>query len=106
MLNRFKIHKCLNQIRRDVNADSFLTGDKLDALYAEYSDVIPVLIDLGCIDVKYEDDKPYFLSLKNHAYTYRLERSEVWLNRIGGFLCGVIATILAEILSAWILTML
>ena len=63
-----------------------------------------ILIDTGCIDVSRAWGGAIVnLTLRSHSATYRLERHDVWINRLYGFICGVAVTVVAELLLRVIL---
>ena len=65
----------------------------------EYSKAVKALIDTGCVKAtRANGGKIVLMDLRDHYSTYQLERHEVWLNRLWGFISGVIITLVAEYL--------
>ena len=68
-------------------------------LSPEYADAVKTLIDTGCIKAVHSfGGEIVGMKLLDHASTYRLERQDVWLNRLFGFLAGVATTVAATVL--------
>lgn len=61
---------------------------------------LKALIDLGCVEAtRAWGGEIVSVRLLDHSAVYRLERSEVWLNRIYGFIAGVITTAAGELIA-------
>ena len=65
------------------------------------------LIDLGCVKpLRDWGGEILDLELLNHSVIYVLERHEVWLNRLYGFIAGVVTTAAGELIAYVIFEML
>ena len=93
----------MNQIIKWLETDGFdahkeqITSDK-------YSKALKALIDAGCVKaIGAWGGDIVSLTLLGHYATYQLERHDVWINRLWGFLAGVTITVVAELLLRAIL---
>ena len=49
------------------------------------------LDNLECLNVRFREGKPWFIGRTPKTTVYLLERSELWINRIGGFVLGFLS---------------
>ncbi len=78
-----------------VNHNLVLIKDK------KYQQVIPILEASGCIKVTREwGGSIIMIATTNRGFSvYSLERHDVWVNRIIGFVSGVLVTVTADFIS-------
>lgn len=86
-----KIIKLLENKSFDAVRDEILAPENEKALKA--------LIDSGCVKAtRAWNGEIVHLQLLDHSATYTLERQEIWLNRLYGFISGVLVTVAAELI--------
>ena len=68
-------------------------------LLPENEKALKALIDLGCVKPTYAwGHELIYLDLLDHSAVYALNRQEVWLNRIFGFIAGALTTVAGNLL--------
>lgn len=88
----------MNQIIKWLETDGFEVH-KDQILSPEYSKALRALINTGCVEpISAWGGDILALHLLDRYATYQLERREVWLNRLYGFVAGVAVTVVAEFL--------
>ena len=92
MFMRFKMRSTLKTIK----ASGVVGSEEIISSFDP--DVLAALKANNCIDITYADNKPYFISYRNDAINYILARSEVWTNRILGFVLGVISSLVVKLI--------
>lgn len=90
MFMRFKMRSALKTIK----ASGVIASDEIISSFDP--DVLAALKANNCIDIAYADNKPYFISYRSEAINYILARSEVWTNRVLGFVFGVISSLIVK----------
>ena len=69
-------------------------------LAPENRKALNALIDLKCVKPTYAwGHEIVGLSLLEHSVVYELSRKEIWLNRLYGFIGGVITTVVGELIA-------
>ncbi len=99
---RYRMHRILHLLEdhpfKEVQ-DTVLAPRNRKALNA--------LIDLGCLKAtRAWGGEILDLQLLDHSAIYELERSEIWLNRLYGFIAGVITTAAGESIAYVIIQLL
>ena len=98
-MQRYRINKIL-RLLEDNNEDAVL---KLIA-DRKYYKAIQSLSDTGSVKlIKTWGNTIVRIILLDHYATYTLERSDVWFNRIIGFLAGVATSVVAAVITALLL---
>ena len=105
-ISRHYLHKCLRIV-----ADHCDHGEKIwcdESLQDFCNDrknlaALKALHEIGNIKIFYAGDGPYAVEFKVHSYIYLLSRKERWLERLYGFVAGVAATVIAEIIIKMII---
>lgn len=70
-----------------------------EILSPENIDALNYLEDSGRVKIHYDINGDIaFVEPLSHHVTYRLERRDIWLNRLWGFLAGVAVTVVATLL--------
>lgn len=96
------MRKKMNQIIEWLETDGF-DAHKDDILSDKYSKALKTLIDTGCVEAHSAwGGDILMLTLLDHSATYQLERREVWINRLLGFLAGIVTGTIGSVLSALI----
>lgn len=73
----------------------------------KYARALNVLSDIGCVKVqKVWGGHIIDIALLDKYATYQLQRYDLWVNRIGGFIFGVVSGVLITIISAILLGLL
>lgn len=98
----FFIHFRINKIIKLLDEHSgTLSRDSLDLIRGkEYRNAISALEDSGCIKVIRVGDGVIAMIVTTHKgfSVYCLERHDVWINRIVGFITGVAVTVIADLI--------
>lgn len=77
---------------------------KDEILAPENDKAIKALLDLGCVKViRGWNGGIIRLILLDHSTVYVLQRQEIWLNRLYGFIAGVLTTAAGELIALVIL---
>lgn len=90
MFMRFKMRSALKTIK----ASGVIASDEIISSFDP--DVLSALEANNCIDIQCADNGPYCIYYRNEAINYILARSEVWTNRVLGFLLGVISSLVVK----------
>lgn len=92
------MHRQINQIISWLETDSF-NAHKDEILSPKYSKALKCLIDTGCVRAVHGLSKDIVaMELLDHYATYQLERHDIWVNRLVGFIFGVLTTVAATLL--------
>lgn len=98
---RFKMNLCLRKLEK-------LWIDNNDTIYGKHAEkfsntkaklkVLRALQAVGCVNLSCPDNsnRPYVIRAGERSSLYTLERSELWLNRIIGFIAGILTTVAAD----------
>lgn len=99
----FFIHFRINKIIKLLDEhNGTLSRDSLDLIRGkEYRNAISALEDSGCIKVIRVGDGIIAMIVTTHKgfSVYCLERHDVWINRIIGFVTGVAFTVIADLIK-------
>ena len=88
---RFQMYKIMKALE---NAKDFiLTKDEL-ARFNEKA--IYALQAVDAIKIFSADDEIQAIAMNKKGHIYILSRYELWINRIGAFICGVATTLIAQ----------
>jgi hypothetical protein len=94
MFMRFKMRSALKTIK----TSSVIASDEIISSFDP--DVLSALEANNCIDIQYADNRPCCIYYRNEAINYILARSEVWTNRVLGFVLGVISSLIVKFISS------
>lgn len=95
MFMRFKMRSALKTIK----ASGVIASDEIISSFDP--DVLSALEANNCIDIECADNRPYCIYYRNEAINYILARSEVWTNRVLGFVLGVISSFIVKFISSF-----
>lgn len=88
----------VNNVFRMIEHDGFDAAQS-EILSPDNADALQFLADTGRIKIHYDiNGSIVFVEPVSHHVTYRLERREICLNRLWGFLAGVASTVAATLL--------
>ena len=94
MFMRFRMKKLIKVLKNNDSAEfnRLIASDK-------YLDALKALEDAGCVKlVRAWGGEITRTILLDHHVSYQLSRYEVWANRIGGFIAGVLTSVAAHYL--------
>ena len=101
-----KLNKCLKAIEDSLQPNGIVMGDDLKKIYTpENLKALLALENAGCIRAtRYDNsDFPVYIQLDDHASVkFQISRLDVWVNRIGGFIFGIVSTLLVEVVLYFI----
>lgn len=100
---RFRINEVIRLLEEH---DGSLPRNSLKLLRdKKYRHAISILEASGCIKVRREAGGSIIMIVTtNKGFSvYCLERHDVWVNRIGGFLCGVGVSIIGDLIIKFLL---
>lgn len=97
MFTRFKMRLTLNRIKKIK-----FTSDE-NVIQSFDNNILESLAALDCIELYYADNQIYSLAYTSQGTLYLLGRSELWINRIGGFISGFATSVVAKLILDWIL---
>lgn len=94
MLNfvlRYRMKRIISLLENRSNVLSLLQNEK-------YRKAFLALESDGYVRGFYIDSSnvPQHVLLEKKGYLYLLERSEIWINRIAGFICGILTSVIAR----------
>lgn len=100
-ITRCRMHSCLiklNKLSRK-NLNDVITGEQFQSVCKSVKtrDALKALENEGCIRLFWVDNNyfPVGAVCFNRMPLYLCQRSELWLNRIFGFIAGIVSSILA-----------
>ena len=97
---RHKINKCISILQASEHR-ALTESEQQLIISTEYSQVLSILEDDGCISITraWNADHPVSITLTKKGFSgYLLNRHDVWMNRLWGFLSGVAVGILTSLL--------
>ena len=92
---RHKMNKIIRVLERDDEKalDSILQS-------GSYSKAFDALEDEGCIETLRDfNGNIHGAFLERHYATYQLQRQEIWMNRLYGFLAGIASSVLVAFIT-------
>lgn len=97
LILRHRMKKIISLLEEHLNVLPLLQDKKyLKAFHAlEANSYVKGFYIDGC-------DIPCHVQLATKGHIYLLERSEIWMNRISGFICGVLTSVAAAYLLRFI----
>jgi len=98
---RFQMFLTMKKLEKDhfdMNPASLVSGDDLILLSDTplKQKALIALADLKVIRLSYTDNHLSSISRMQGSTLYLLGRSELWINRIAGFLCGIVFSLVIE----------
>lgn len=104
-LIRMRIRQCISILSR--SSDSGVSPDTISLLYSKkYASAMQILEDSGYISCirSWGSHVPVSVAVKNTGFSvYKLNRHDVWMNRLWGFLAGVAFSVLADLTVRFLL---
>ncbi len=102
MFLRCRMNKIIRILEKD---DSKALTDVLSNPH--YRKALQALVDEGCVKVVRDMNGTVHMAwLLDHYATYQLSRHDVWLNRLLGFLAGIVTSVAAhyviELIDLWL----
>lgn len=98
---RFQMFLTMKKLEKDhfdMNPASLVSGDDLILLSDTplKQKALIALADLKVIRLSYTDNHMSSISRMQGSTLYLLARSEIWMNRIGGFAVGIMSALIVE----------
>lgn len=93
-MTRCRMKKILDLLEQNKNSEVFALISS-----PKFARALAVLSDIGCVKVKKAwGNVAIDMWLLDKYATYQLERYDIWVNRIGGFIFGVIACVVTQLI--------
>lgn len=104
LIIRIKMDKLLKKMNSSFDNGKPISGEELSKLLSNRSNVhaIKALSQAGCIKLHYASGKIYQIVPGSNSALYRVERAELWFNRVLSFAAGIISTLIVQ----WLIRML
>lgn len=97
---RYRMNKILKLLKSDdiATVKQLVQSDK-------YEHTLRSLSDIGCVKItRAWGGDIVNMKILDHSFTYQLERFDLWLNRIIGFICGIITTIVGQFIISLLIS--
>lgn len=93
LILRFKMYRLLTRM-----LDAEQSGNTMLSVcnLPKDKETLSALQEANCIEIKYADNKIWFIHRGEKPRLYLIERVELWRNRIISFILGIASTLLVE----------
>jgi len=101
IIARFKMFRMLSKLDTLFDRhDGILSGDQIDPFVSSVKKMATLrrLSDAGAVKLTFYSNELLSIRRLPGASLYLLERSELWVNRIAGFIVGVATAVVAELI--------